>query len=67
MTVYRIEIDQSLCAGFGDCVDEAGDVFRLEDGRAVAVSTTTDPRALAAAEACPMGAITVYELEQQAA
>ena len=67
MTIYRIEIDQSLCAGFGDCVDAAGDVFRLEDGRAVAVSTTDDSRALAAAAACPMGAITVYELKREAA
>jgi ferredoxin len=67
MTVYRIEIDRSLCSGFGACVDEAGDVFRLENGVAVAVSTTADPRVLAAADACPMGAITVYEVEREAA
>jgi ferredoxin len=68
-TVYRIEIDRSLCSGFGACVDEAGDAFHLENGIAVAVATSTDPRVLAAADACPMGAITVIEeqIEEQAA
>ena len=67
MTTYRIEIDRSLCSGFGACVDEAGDVFRLENGVAVAVTTSTDPRVLDAADACPMGAITVIQLAEQAA
>jgi ferredoxin len=61
MTVYRIEIDRSLCSGFGACVEEAGNAFRLENGVAVAVETSTDPRVLDAAAACPMGAIVVYE------
>ena len=65
MTVYRIEIDQSLCSGFGACVEEAADAFRLENGVAVAVATSTDPRVLDAAAACPMGAIVV--VEEQAA
>jgi ferredoxin len=65
MTVYRIEIDRSLCSGFGACADEAGDAFRLENGLAVAVATSSDPRVLDAAAACPMGAITV--VEEQAA
>jgi len=60
-TVYRIEIDRSLCSGFGACVDEAGEVFRLENGIASAVATSTDRRVLAAADACPMGAITIVE------
>ena len=64
-TVYRIEIDRSLCSGFGACVEEAGDAFRLENGVAVAVTTSTDPRVLDAAAACPMGAILV--VEEQAA
>jgi ferredoxin len=66
-TVYRIEIDRSLCSGFGACVEEAGEVFRLENGVAVAVATSTDPRVLEAADACPMGAITVTEVVDQAA
>ncbi len=65
MTVYRIEIDRSLCSGFGACVDEAGDAFRLENGVAVAVATSSDARVLDAAAACPMGAITI--VEEQAA
>jgi ferredoxin len=65
MTVYRIEIDRSLCSGFGACVDEAGEAFRLENGIAVAVATSTDPRVLDAAAACPMGAISI--VEEQAA
>jgi len=65
MTVYRIEIDQSLCSGFGACVEEAADAFRLESGVAVAVATSTDPRVLDAAAACPMGAIVV--VREQAA
>ena len=60
-TVYRIEVDRSLCSGFGACVDEAADAFHLENGVAVAVSRSTDPRVLDAAAACPMGAITVVE------
>jgi ferredoxin len=65
MTVYRIEIDRSLCSGFGACVEEAAGAFRLENGVAVAVATSTDPRVLDAAAACPMGAIVV--VEEQAA
>jgi ferredoxin len=61
MTLYRIQIDRSLCSGFGACVDEAGHAFRLENGIAFAIATSTDPRVLDAAAACPMGAITVSE------
>ena len=66
-TVYRIEIDRSLCSGFGACVDEAGDVFHLENGIADAVATSTDSRVLAAADACPMGAITIVEQQLEEA
>ncbi len=65
MTVYRIQIDRSLCSGLGACVEEAADAFHLENGVAVAVATSTDPRVLDACAACPMGAITV--VEEQAA
>jgi ferredoxin len=66
-TLYRIEIDRSLCSGFGACVEEAGDAFHIENGLAVAVATSTDPRVLDAADACPMGAIFVTEVADQAA
>jgi ferredoxin len=64
-TLYRIEIERSLCSGFGACVEEAADAFRLENGIAVATATSSDPRVLDAAAACPMGAITI--VEEQAA
>ena len=66
-TVYRIQIDRSLCSGFAACVYEAADVFQVEDGIAVAAATSTDPRVLDAALACPMGAITVEEALEEAA
>jgi ferredoxin len=63
--VYRIVIDQSLCSGFGDCADFAPEVFELErEGRAfVRVSESDDPAVLEAAAACPMGAISVEEVQ----
>ena len=27
----RVQIDRSLCVGFGDCVSEAPEAFRLDD------------------------------------
>jgi len=67
-TVYRIHVDRSLCSGFGSCVDEAPGAFSLENGVAIAVATSRDASVLAAADACPMGAITVTceELEDAA-
>jgi ferredoxin len=63
MSIYTIQIDQSLCSGFGSCVSEAPDVFRLDNGgvASLLVTESDDPRVLAAADACPMGAITVIE------
>lgn len=60
MTSYRIEIDRSLCSGFGACVTEAPGLFRLENGIAVAAGQSGEDAALEAAAACP--AISVYEL-----
>ena len=61
--IYQVIIDSSLCSGYGACVNEAPEAFRLEGATATAVATTTDPRELGAAEACPMGAISVQTLE----
>lgn len=63
--MYRIEIDRSLCSGFGSCVDAAPELFRLgDDGIAVAlVQGSADPRLHEAAASCPMGAIEVTEEE----
>jgi len=64
MSTYHITIDQSLCSGFGACVDAAPDLFRLDTGgTATAVElTTSDTAALDAAAACPMGAICVTKV-----
>ncbi len=64
MTLYRIEIDRSLCSGFGTCVDLAPHLIQL-DGSSIAalrVGETDDELALEAAASCPMGAIAVYDL-----
>jgi ferredoxin len=63
--VYRIEIDRSLCSGFGVCAELAPDVFELgKDGIAsVRTGVTSDPKVLEAASACPMAAIAVVEEE----
>lgn len=63
--MYRIVIDQSLCSGFGDCADLAPEVFELEhEGRAfLRVGESDDPAVLDAAGACPMGAISVVEVQ----
>lgn len=60
----RIEIDENLCVGFGDCIAEAPDAFDL-DGSAVAFFTNPESverqRLLDACAACPVDAITVTD------
>lgn len=67
--MYRIEIDRSLCSGYGTCIDLAPDLFELDDDLvAVATAEQTDARAaLDAACSCPMGAITLVEVRAEAA
>jgi ferredoxin len=65
MSTFRIVVDRSLCSGFGACAELAPDVFELEGGIAsVRVGETADPAAAyEAADACPMGAISVIEVQ----
>jgi len=68
--VYRIEIDRSLCSGFGSCAELASRSFALgPDGIAVVHEGETDDDAVVeAAASCPMGAIAAYgERGRQAA
>jgi ferredoxin len=57
-----VEVDRSLCFGFGDCVDTAPAVFALDDENTAYV---IDPDAadveliLEAAQNCPVDAIVV--------
>jgi ferredoxin len=60
----RIRIDRDLCVGFGDCVDEDGGAFRLDEtGLAVFAEPEQVERSrlLAACDACPVDAITVWD------
>ncbi|HEY5660049.1 MAG TPA: ferredoxin [Gaiellaceae bacterium] len=63
--MYRIEIDPNLCSGFGACADLAPELFALDAGgtASVRVGESDDPRVLDAAAACPMGAISVIEIQ----
>ena len=64
MSRYRIQIDRSLCSGFGSCADAAPESFALGgDGIAVVLDGGLDDRVLEAARGCPMGAIAVFDAE----
>ncbi len=60
----RVVIDRNQCVGFGDCVKEAPEGFKLDDAT---VAVFLDPEAvecerlLRACEACPVDAISVYD------
>lgn len=63
MSIFRVEIDRTLCSGFGSCVDAAPDHFAL-DGAGLAssrVPETDQDGVIAAAASCPMGAIAVFD------
>jgi ferredoxin len=61
MALYKVEIDRSLCSGYGICVDLAPSVIELDDRAEATLLTaeTDDDAVLAAANQCPMGAIKV--------
>ena len=65
--MYRIEIDRSLCSGFGSCAELAPHIFELDAAgtATVRVGHTDDPAVLDACDSCPMAAIRV--IEEQAA
>lgn len=55
-------IDESACLAHGDCEALAPDVFRVDDVATV-IGTAPREQLLAAAEACPAGAISVIDEE----
>ena len=71
MALYKVEIDRSLCSGYGICADLAPRVIELDDRAEAKLRTpqTDDAAVLAAADQCPMGAIRVLyaESDRQAA
>ena len=60
----RIVIDRDQCVGFGDCVKEAPEGFKLDEDTVavfVAPEAVERERLLRACDACPVDAITVYD------
>jgi ferredoxin len=61
----RIEIDLVACVGFAECAKTAPAVFRLHEfanqSTVVNASGAEDETVLAAAEACPVSAISLYD------
>jgi ferredoxin len=55
-------VDEYACAAHGDCALAAPDVFTVED-IAVVTGNGSDDAILAAARACPAGAISVTDAE----
>jgi ferredoxin len=61
--MYRIQIDRSLCSGFGACAELAPEVIAVgPDGLAtLRTGLSSDPAVLQSADACPMAAISISE------
>jgi len=60
----RIVIDRNQCVGFGDCVKEAPEGFKLDEESVavfVAPEAVERERLLRACDACPVDAITVWD------
>jgi ferredoxin len=60
----EVEIDRDRCMGSGNCVFLAPETFDLsEDGHAVVLDpgATDEARLRAAAEGCPVGAISLHK------
>ena len=59
-----VQIDRTLCVGFGDCVGEGGKAFVLDEER---IAVFAAPEAvsrdilLQACESCPVDALTVLD------
>jgi ferredoxin len=63
---WTVRIDRLICVGFGDCIDEAGSWFELdEEGIATFRPTSSgDENALLeACRSCPVDALSVYDPE----
>lgn len=59
---WSVEVDRGVCIGSGMCVNHAPDGFRLDSARQshpVDPEADANERVLAAAEGCPVEAITL--------
>ncbi len=63
----RVQIDRDLCVGFGDCVTEAADAFRMDEENVAVFGSAPDSvereTLLRACEVCPVDALTVWEAD----
>ncbi len=60
----RVVIDRDQCVGFGDCVKEAPEGFKLDEDTVavfVAPEAVERERLLRACDACPVDAISVWD------
>ena len=60
----RVVIDRDQCVGFGDCVKEAPEGFKLDEDSIAAFvepEAVERERLLRACDACPVDAITVWD------
>ncbi|MEV4329160.1 ferredoxin [Streptomyces sp. NPDC049597] len=63
---WRVEVDRGVCIGSGMCVGHAPDGFRLDTARQShprAETADASEEVLAAAENCPVEAITITLLD----
>lgn len=60
-----VRIDRTLCVGFGDCVEEAEDVFALDDEEIVVFKDSPGSverkKLLEACSVCPVDALEVWD------
>ena len=60
----RVVIDRDQCVGFGDCVKDAPEGFKLDEDTVavfVAPEAVERERLLRACDACPVDAISVWD------
>ena len=63
----RAEIDRTLCVGTSNCAEAAAEAYEMDEDCAPHAASEADPAALlAGAEACPVGAISVFDRDSGA-
>ncbi|MYW64516.1 ferredoxin [Streptomyces sp. SID8379] len=63
---WHVEVDRGVCIGSGMCVNHAPGAFRLDSARQshpADPETDANEKVLAAAEGCPVEAITITLLD----
>lgn len=62
---FTLRIDRLLCVGFGDCIEEAAELFELDDDGIAAfrepLPILPRERLVAACQSCPVDALTLVD------